>query len=172
MAWAKSGLYVQAITDMLKSVALTGNTAGTGPWLLTTGKIALHSNALTDGTAPINFSSTTPNWANTSEVSGTGWAAGGVLFSAAASGSTSIAPAFSESPTGTLKYAATNVSVASTTLTNLRGCILYADALTAPAADVDMMLVAVTFGADYSTVAGTLGITWDANGIFTIDVTP
>src|SRR5262249_6943953 len=151
---------------------LTGNTAGTGPFLLTTGKIALHSNSLTDGTAPINFSATTISWANTNEVSGTGWSAGGRPFSAAASRSTSIAPALSGSPTGSLKYAATNVSVASTTLTNLRGCILYADAITAPAADVDMMLVAITFGADYSTVAGTLGITWDANGIFAMDVTP
>jgi hypothetical protein len=172
MAWAKSGLYYQCLLQMLNDTALTGSTAATGPWLMTTGKIALHSNALTDGTAPINFSAASPNWANTSEVSGTGWAAGGVLFSAAAAGATSIAPAFSESPAGTLKYAATNVSVASTTLTNVRGCIMYADAITAPASLIDMMLVAITFGADFSTVAGTFGITWDANGIFTVDFTP
>lgn len=172
MAWTKSGLYITVLTDLLNTTALTGNTAGTGPFLLTTGKIALHSNALTDGTAPINFSAASPNWANTSEVSGTGWAAGGVLFSAAAAGATSIAPTFSESPTGSVKYDANDVSVASTTLTNARGCILYADALTAPAAMVDAMLVAVTFGADYSTVAGTFAITWDALGIFAIDITP
>lgn len=172
MAWTKSGLYITTITDLLNTTALTGNTAGTGPFLLTTNKIALHSNALTDGTAPINFSAASPNWANTSEVSGTGWAAGGVLFSAAAAGGTSVAPAFTESPTGSIKYGMSNVSVATTTLTNARGCIMYADALTAPAALVDAMLVAVTFGADYSTVAGTFAITWDSLGVWAMDITP
>jgi len=172
MAWTKSGLYVQAVIDLFKSVTLTGNTAGTGPWLLTTGKLALHSNSLTDGTAPINFSSTTPNWANTSEVSGTGWAAGGIAFSALASGGTSSSPTLAEGTTGSVRYNQTAASVASTTLTNARGCILYAPAITAPAADANMMLVAVTFGADYSTVAGTFGITWSGTGILEIDVTP
>jgi hypothetical protein len=173
MAFTNSGLYVQAILDMLKTTALTGNTAGTGPWLMTTGKLALHSNTLTQGTAPINYSSTTPNWANTNEVSGTGWAAGGVLFSALAAGATSATPTLAEGTAGSLRYDHTNdTSVASTTLTNARGCILYADALTAPAALADLMLVAVTFGADFSTVAGTFGIQWSATGIWEIDLTP
>lgn len=172
MAWTNSGLYVTTIIDLLNTTALTGNTAGQGPYLMTTGKIALHSNSLTQGTAPINYSATTVTWANTNEVSGTNWAAGGKLFSAAAAGGTSIAPTFSESPTGSIMYDATDVSVASTTLTGIRGCIFYADALTAPTAMVDAMLVAITFGADYSTVNGTFAITWDSLGIFAIDVTP
>jgi hypothetical protein len=172
MAWTKSGLYVEVLKELLNTTALTGNTAGTGPWLMTTDKIALHSNALTDGTAPINFSAASPNWANTSEVSGTNWAAGGKLLSAAAAGGTSTAPTFSESPTGSLMYDMADVDVATTTLTNARGCIIYADALTAPAALVDAMCVAITFGADFSTVAGTFHITWDALGVFAIDLTP
>jgi hypothetical protein len=175
MAWTKSGLYITTITDLLTLVALTGGTAataGTGPFKSLTNKIALHSNALTDGTAPINFSAASPIWANTSEVSGTGWAAGGVLFSAAAAGATSVAPTFSESPAGSIMYDMTDVSVATTTLTNARGCIMYADSLTAPAPQVDAMLVAVTFGADFSTVAGTFAITWDALGVFAMDITP
>lgn len=172
MAWTKSGLYITTITDLLNTTALTGNTAGTGPFLLTTSKIALHSNSLTDGTAPINFSAASPIWANTSEVSGTGWAAGGKTLATSASGGGSTAPAFSESPTGSVMYDMADVDAATTTLTNVRGCIIYADALTAPAPMVDAMLVAVTFGADFSTVAGTFHITWDALGVFAIDITP
>src|SRR5882757_8985213 len=105
MAWTKSGLYVTTITDLLNTTTLTGNTGGgTGPFQMTTGKIAFHSNSLTDGTAPISFSAASPNWANTSEVSGTGWAAGGKTFATAAAGGTSTAPAFSESPTGSIMY--------------------------------------------------------------------
>jgi hypothetical protein len=172
MAWTKSGLYYVTISELLKTTALTGVAAGTGPFLNTSGKIALHSNALTDGTAPINFSAASPNWANTSEVSGTGWAAGGKTFLTAGTGGASIAPAFSESPAGSIMYDANDVVATGTTLTNVRGCILYADPVTAPASLVDAMLVAVTFGADYSTVAGTFQITWDALGIFAMDITP
>lgn len=171
MAWTKSGLYIATMTALLKQTALTGETRGTGVFLTTTNKIALHSNALTDGTAPINYSAAAPNtWVNTSEVSGTGWAAGGVLLSAAAAGATSTAPTLTESPTGSVMYDMSDVSVASTTLTNLRGCIIYADAISAVLTKGNV--IAVTFGADYSTVAGTLTITWDALGVAAIDITP
>jgi hypothetical protein len=170
MAWTKSGLYVVNVVNLLKTVAYTGNTAGIGPFLLTTNKIALHSNALTDGTTPINFSLATPTWVNTSEVSGTGWAAGGVAFSAAAAGSTSTAPTLTESPTGSIMYDMADVSVAGTTLTSVRGCIIYSTAISAP---VNLpSVIAITFGADYSTVAGTFAITWDVLGVCAIDITP
>lgn len=172
MAFSSSGLYVTTIIDLLNTTTLTGNTAGTGPYLLTTSKIALHSNSLTQGTAPINYSATTVTWANTNEVSGTGWAAGGKTLSTAAAGGTSTAPTFTESPTGSVMYDMADVDAATTTLTSVRGCIIYADALTAPTALIDAMLVAVTFGADFSTVAGTFHITWDTLGVFAIDVTP
>lgn len=170
MAWTKSGLYIGTMTALLKQTALTGETRGTGLFLTTTNKIALHSNSLTDGTAPINFSAATPSWANTSEVSGTGWAAGGVALSAAASGASSTSPTLTESPTGSIMYDMGDISVATTTLTNARGCIIYADAITATITDA--MVVAVTFGADFSTVAGTFGITWDTLGVAAIDITP
>lgn len=172
MAFTNSGLYGTTLIDLLNTTALTGNTAALGPYLLTTDKIALHSNSLTQGTAPINYDAASPNWANTNEVSGTNWAAGGKLFSAAAAGGTSTAPAFSISPAGSIMYDMADVDVATTTLTAVRGCIMYADALTAPAALVDAMLVAVTFGADFSTVAGTFHITWDTLGVWAIDYSP
>jgi hypothetical protein len=171
MAFTNSGLYLTPMMEMLKDTAITGT--GGGNYTLATAKIALISNAATQGTAPLNFSATTATWANTNEVSGTGWAAGGVLLSAAAAGATSVVPTLAEGTTGSIRYDHTNdVSVASTTLTNARGCIIYLDSITAPAALVDAMMVAVTFGADYSTTAGTFGIQWAATGIWELDVTP
>lgn len=171
MAFTNSGLYLTPIIEMLKDTAVTGT--GGGDYRLATAKIALHSNSLTQGTAPINYSAATATWANTNEVSGTGWAAGGVLLSAAAAGATSVVPTLAEGTTGSVRYDHTNdVSVAGTTLVNARGCIIYLDSITAPSALIDAMIVAVTFGADYSTTAGTFAITWSATGIFEIDVTP
>lgn len=170
MAFTKSGLYVHTIQEVLKGTSLTG---GQVNLTLATYKIALHSSSLTDGTAPVNFSSATPNWANTSEVSGTGWAAGGVLLSAAASGGTSVTPTCAEGTTGSLRYDHTNdVSVSGTTLTGVAGCIIYADPITAPSDMVDAMIVCVAFGASYNTSAGIFGIQWAATGIFEIDLTP
>lgn len=170
MAWTKSGLYVQTLIEMFKATSITG-TGGLN-WTLATWKMALHSNTLTDGTAPINFSATSPNWANTNEVSGTGWAAGGELLSGLASGGGSTAPTIAEGTAGSLRYDMNDVSKASTTLSNIRGLIIYADPVTAPAAMVDAMVIAVTFGADYSTSNGTFGITFAATGLAEIDVTP
>jgi hypothetical protein len=66
-----------------------------------------------------------------------------------------------------VKFDATDVSVATTTLTNARCYLLYADALAG-----DRAIVLINFGADYSTVAGTFAITWDAAGVWTNDLTP
>ena len=170
MAWTKSGLYVTTMTNLLKQTALTGETRGTGLFLTTTNKIARHSNSLTDGTAPINFSAASVTWANTSEVSGTGWAAGGELVSGLASGGTSLALAWSESPTGSLMLDGADIVKTGTSLTNLHGCIMYADAITATI--IDAMCIAITFGADYTTVSGTLTVTWDTLGLCAIDLTP
>jgi hypothetical protein len=166
MAFTNSGLYVHTLQEMFRATAITGT--GGLDWRLGTWKIALHSNTLTQGTAPINYSAATVVWANTNEVSGTGWAAGGVTVTASTGGSATVA----EGTTGSLRYDMNDVSVASTTLTNARGCIIYADPITAPADLVDAMVVAVTFGADYSTVNGTFGIQWAATGVAELDITP
>src|SRR4051794_25482912 len=101
---------------MFRATAVTGT--GGLDWRLGTWKIALHSNSLTQGTAPINYSAATVVWANTNEVSGTGWAAGGVTVTSSTGGSATVA----EGTTGSLRYDMNDVSVASTTLTNARGC--------------------------------------------------
>lgn len=123
---------------------------------LETHKGALFSNSITP-----NFSTDTAYAVapyNANEVTGTNWASGGVALT----GTT-----VTESPTGTIMFDATDVSVATTTITNARCYLLYADALAGNNA-----IVLVNFGADYSTVAGTFGITWAAGGVFTDDMTP
>lgn len=150
-----SGLYVANWIDILDNTQLAIDLS------LTTHKLALYNNTKTP-----NFDSDTA-YSATNEVSGTGWAAGGVVLSAAAAGSTSVSPTLTGS-SGTMTYDHTNdVSVASTTLTNAHGVMLYADALAG-----DNAIVMVNFGADFSTVAGTFGIQWAAGGIFSIDLVP
>lgn len=171
MAYTKSGLYLHTLHEVLVATALTG----TGGFNLTlaTYKLSLVNSSATDGTSPLNFSTTDSHWVSTNEVTGTGWVTGGIALSALAAGSTSAVPTFAEGTTGSLRYDHTNdASVATTTLTNVQGCTIYADPLTAPADMVDAMIVNVCFGSAYSTVAGTFAITWAATGIFEIDLTP
>jgi|SRR5215471_6699237 len=173
MAFTKSGLYVHTIQEMMRATTLTG---GQLDWRLATYKIALHSSALTDGTAPVNFSAATTVWANTSEVSGTGWAAGGITLSTAASGGGSVTPTLAEGTTGSIRYNWTSaLSVANTTLSTGGGpfgCIIYADPVTAPADMVDAMLLCICFAAAYPTNNGTFSITPSGTGLLEIDITP
>lgn len=155
MAVTVSGLYVTNWINILGATQLAVDLS------LTSHKLALLSNAATP-----NFS-TDVSYNTTNEVSGTGWAAGGVALSAAAAGGTSAAPTTTESPTGSIMYDMNDVAVASTTLTNARAVRLYADALAS-----DNLIVLVNFGADFSTSNGTFGIQWAATGVFALDITP
>ncbi len=155
MAVTVSGLYVANFVDILDNTQLAIDLTAT------THKIALLSNAATP-----NFS-TDVSWNSTNEVSGTGWASGGVLLSAAAAGATSTAPTVTESPTGTVMWDMNDVAVSSTTLTNVRAARIYADALAG-----DNLIVLINFGADYSTNNGTFGIQWASTGVVALDITP
>lgn len=153
------------------SVAQTPATGGS--LLLATHKITLWVVGITP-----NFDDSLANsrygagqyTAGANEVSGTGWAAGGVLLSAAAAGATSTAPTLTVSPAGSVMWDMGDVAVSSTTLTSARACMIYADAITAPNADPAIILVDFTAG--FSTVNGTFGIQWAATGVSAIDVTP
>jgi hypothetical protein len=158
MSVTASGLYIQNFIDEL-------DVTNTGLDLtLTTHKIALISNSATP-----NFD-TDVTWNSTNEVSGTGWASGGIALSAAAAGGTSTAPTLTISPTGTIMWDMGDISVSGTTLTNARACRFYADALTTPTADALILLV--NFVSDFSTVNGVFGVQWAATGVCTIDGTP
>jgi hypothetical protein len=128
--------------------------------------LATHRIALLNNTATPAFD-TDVTWNSTNEVSGTGWASGGVLLSAAAAGATSTAPTNTISPTGTYMYDMNDIAVSTTTLTSAVAARIYADALAG-----DNLIVLTYFGAAFSTTAGTFGIQWAATGVFTIDFTP
>ena len=152
IAWSESGLYVATIRDCLSNIIA-------GDVRLTTSKLALHDNTNTP-----DYTIDPGTWTNANEVSGTGWAAGGVLVSAAASGAASIAPTLTQSPSKSVMFDATDVSVATTTVTNAYGLKWYMDALSPKAA-----ICGIYFGGSaYTTSAGTFAITWAALGIWVI----
>ena len=117
-------------------------------------KIALYDNAY-----PQTIDTVALAYSATNEVTGTNWPAGGVALSTTGLGLTSVAG------TG-VKFDAVDVSVASTTIsTAAYGCLIYDATVT------NRGIVAVYFGGTgYTTNNGTFGITWNASGIFTIQL--
>ncbi len=150
MAITVSGLYYTTFRDaLINAIALDLNSE-------TDNKIALYTNSVTTP----NFDTDTAQSAapyNANEATGTNWAAGGVALTSTTFSVTS----------GTLAWDAADVSVASTTLTNVRGGLIYGIQAT-----TKNCVVLVNFTSDYSTNNGTFAITWNASGIFTIDLTP
>lgn len=146
MAVTASGLFYPTFAGILANTLAIDLSAET------------YKGALISNSATPNFS-THDTWSDLSanEVYGTGWAQGGVALT----GTT-----ISESPTGTLMVDATDVSAATTTLTNARAWVWYASPVGSE------LLVLVDFEGDYSTVAGTFAITWASTGVFNIDLTP
>lgn len=151
MAVTQSGLFVATwIADWTGLHALNLD--------LETHKCALVTNASTP-----NFSAAAASAkygdAQFTEVSGTGYTAGGALLT-----STTV----TESPASVIMFDAADVSWASSTITGARAALIYADAIATPVADPAIALI--NFGADYSTNNGTFTIQWAATGIFTWDV--
>jgi hypothetical protein len=155
MAWTASGLYACNLVPNLDLSIAT-------KWTLGTNKIALYNN--TD-TPDFTVAAAAGIYSATNEVSGTGWAAGGVLLSAAAAGPASVTPTVTQSPAKTVMYDWTNdVSVAGTTLTAAVGAKVYIDSLSPKA-----LILAIWFGGTaYTTSAGTFAITINVLGVATI----
>lgn len=150
MAITASGLFVLTFMDVLDTTQLALDLD------LETHKVAL----FTDSVSP-NFSSDTAYGVapyNANEVSGTGYTAGGTALTSTA---------LTESPTGTLMYDAADTDWASSTITNAKGALIYADALAGNNA-----ICLVNFGSNYSTNNGLFRIQWAATGVFTWDLTP
>jgi hypothetical protein len=155
VAWTASGLYAANLIPNLDLSIAT-------KWTLATNKIALYNS--TD-TPDFTVAAASAIYSATNEVSGTGWAAGGVALSAAAAGSTSVTPTVTQSPAKTVMYDWTNdVSVAGTTLVATVGAKLYIDSLSPKA-----LILAMWFGGTaYTTSAGTFAITINVLGVATI----
>ncbi|MEV8638086.1 hypothetical protein AB0395_41185 [Streptosporangium sp. NPDC051023] len=149
MALSASGLFVATWTDILDTTQLAVDFDAENH------KIALFTNSITP-----NFSSDTAYGVspyNSGESSGAGYTAGGQLLTGTA---------LSESPTGTIKWAADNMQWTSSTIT-AKGALIYADALAGNNA-----IVLINFGSDFSTVSGTFLITWNSAGVFNLDLVP
>ena len=150
MAVTVSGLYYPTWAAIVNATQLAVNLT------LTTNKIALFTNSVTP-----NYSSDTAYGVapyNANEISGTGYTAGGQALSS---------PTVSESPTGSLMYDAADSSWVSSTITNARCGLVYADALAG-----DNAILLINFGADFSTTAGTFTIQYATTGLAAIDLTP
>lgn len=155
MAVTVSGLFVtQWIADLNGTHVLNLD--------LETHKVAMFTNAITpDYSAVATAARYGGGVFASNEVSGAGYTAGGTTLT-----TTTV----TESPTGTIMFDAADTSWASSTITNARCALIYADAITTPNADPGICLV--NFGADYTTSNGTFTIQWAVGGIFTWDVTP
>lgn len=159
MAWTTSYVVPSTLVSGLKSNAsrinLDLSSANTQIYL------ALFDNTVTPNVDTDPQSYNVAPW-NTGEATGTNWPAGGVALDLTGAGLTHASG-------GNLKFAAANVSVASTTIsTAVYGCLLYDFALS-PAAAV----CAVFFGGSgYTTSAGTFGITWPVGGVWSLACVP
>lgn len=92
----------------------------------------------------------------TNEVTGTGYTAGGESL-------TSVTLTQSA---GTITFDADDVTWASSTIT-ARGAVVYDDSLVN-----DPLIAYIDFGADKSSSAGDFVLSFNASGIFTLDLTP
>jgi len=149
MAVSGSGLFCATFVDVLDATQLAIDLSlTTNKWALFTNSIA--PNYTTDtayGVAPYNAN----------EISGTGYTSGGAVVAS---------PTLTASG-GIMTFDQADTSWSSSTITNARAALLYADALAGNNA-----ICLVDFGADYSTSNGTFQITWNASGVFTIDLVP
>lgn len=147
MAVTASGLFVLTFRDILDSTQMAVNTGSD------TFKCAMITNSSTPDFETHDY------WSDLSanEVSGTGYTAGGAALASITLGNDS----------GTLKFDAADTSWTTATISSARAAVIYDDTLTN-----DPLICLVNFGADYASSAGTFQITWNASGIWTIDLTP
>jgi hypothetical protein len=146
-AFASSGLYLLNWIDILDATQLAIDTS------LTTHRWAMYTNTLTP-----DFSANSA-YSATNEVAANGnYAAGGATIGS---------PTTTESPAGTLMYDMADQVWAASTSVTARGAILYADALAG-----NNLIVAMTFGSDFTSTAGSFTIQFASTGVFTIDLTP
>lgn len=145
-----SGLFVVTWRDVVDTTQLALDLD------LETHRGALFTNSVTPNYSTDTAYAAAP-W-NANEVSGTGYTSGGALLT------TTVVD---ESPTGTMRWDCDDLSWTTSTITNARYLLAYADALAGNNA-----ILAVDFGSNYSTVAGTFLVQIASGGLMTIDLTP
>lgn len=144
-----SGLYVVTYQDVLDTTQLALDLDREDH------KFALYTSSKTQ-----DYNANTA-YSATNEIAGTGYTAGGKVVTGTA---------LSLPGAGVLKYSSDAVSWPSSTLTGVAKIDMYADALTTPTADA--LIMGIDLGTTYNTSDGTLLVTPNASGLFTIDFTP
>lgn len=159
MAWANSGLYSSTLAACLTV------TTNEPDWASTANKFALMNNSEVTNYAAALGSAV---YSATNEVTGTGWASGGIAVSALAAGSTSMGPTLTVSGTSPVLMVwgmTANLSVAGTTLSSVYGGYFYNTVTTL------YKIIGIYFGGTaYATVAGTFAVTWSSGQVATINV--
>lgn len=180
-SWSSSGWYTQTLLYGLLGTTQTGN-----PTLCAFNASGTYTNdqymylSLVNSTpnnyaTPVNYNGTSTNlaWVNTDEVTSvSNWPTGGVQLSVADAGSgvNSYMAQDLSGPFG-LEYTWGNsLSIASTTLSGVYGCIIYYHGISAPVSKP--MMLALNFGGTaYNTVSGTFGITPSGSGLSVLTLT-
>jgi hypothetical protein len=122
--------------------------------------VALFPNTITPDftVATASFAYDAGVYTSGAELTGGSWPAGGYTL---------VSPSVTaEQPAaGQVRFDANDVSQATTTIVDARGCLLYSDTEAS-----DTGLLVVDFGSAFSTTNGTFAITWDSNGIAYFDI--
>lgn len=164
MAWSESRLFRQFIADLLGAIISNATADLDAASAL---KMALFDNTITpnvDVTAA-NSAYGAGVWSATGGATGTPqvyqagqWAQGGVVIGT---------PAITTVANGIVQFSSANItSGAAATMSNIRGGLIYVDALTTPVADQGLGYW--DFGASFNVTSGQLTITPNANGLFRI----
>ena len=152
MTFNTSGLPLPVWIDILDASQLPVDLS------LTTHKIAVYTDTKTPNyESDASYSATT----EITNVSGTGYTAGGKVITT---------PTTTSTGAGTIKYDHDDESWTALTAINLYGAVLYADALAAGTADA--IIYEQQFGAGFNVTAGTFTIQESGSGVVTIDTTP
>ncbi len=149
MTVTASALFGTTLMDLLDTTQLAVD------YDLETHKGALFTDTLTPNYDTDTAYGVSPYDGN--ETSGGSWSAGGIVLTGTALSLSS----------GTMKFDATDVTVATTDVTAAMLYLLYADVLGGNNA-----LFGIDFVTAVTTVNGTLTITWNGSGIYTVDYTP
>jgi len=178
MAWSSSGESGFFIATMI--AGLTAATQTGTPTAININESSEQNLSLVSGSAvsytnaPLQYGAAAPGWTNADEVTGTGWSTGGVLLSTATSTNGDVVPTTTITGSGpyVLTYSWTHaLSVASTTLTGIYGCLIYFPNITAGVASKPEMLALYFGNTAYNTVNGTFGITPSGSGLAALTLT-
>jgi hypothetical protein len=164
MAWSGSAIFTQTMFNpLLQATAGSGTALPTG--YHTTGlvndtlKAALYNNTgtplNTDTLAHIAYNGAGGPWVTANEVTGTGWAAGGVALGTLSYGIDGTA-------TNACAFHAANTSASGVTISGAFGCLVYDTSISAPTANQGICFN--YFGGSQSVTGGTFTVAWFTTG--------